>query len=100
MVIIGATMLAIVRPWRPDPPDDDEEPAAPAQAVTARHRIDAHARRPLPVVKRHHLQAIALDPAARARRLPPAPGRGEIVLPDWLGPVSADKLERKRALAD
>ncbi|WP_040393012.1 hypothetical protein [Catelliglobosispora koreensis] len=36
--------------------------------------------------RRHRVETIS-----RARRVPPAPGREEITLPDWLGPVSGPR---------
>ncbi len=86
MVISGVVVLAIVRPWRADPPD--EEPTSARAKLT-------HRPRPRPVVRRHRVETIT-----RARRVPPEPGREEILLPDWLGPVTSERLERKRALAD
>jgi hypothetical protein len=36
--------------------------------------------------RRHRVEAIS-----RARRVPPEPGREEIMLPEWLGPVSGPR---------
>lgn len=87
MVISGAAVLAIVRPWRADPPDERPSPG--------RNRQPIQRPRPRPAVRRHRVETIT-----RTRRVPPEPGREEILLPEWLGPVTPERLERKRALAD
>lgn len=81
MVITGVTVLAIVRPWRPDPPDEEE--SVPAQKPKPRSPAAARKPRPRPGAKRHRV-----EPIVRTRRVPPEPGREEILLPEWLGPVS------------
>jgi hypothetical protein len=93
MVVGGFAVLAIVRPWRPDP---QEEPEVPEGVVVDRVRPAPRPKRPRPrpgnsrpasvAPKRHRVEVIS-----RARRVPPEPGREEILLPEWLGPVSGPR---------
>ncbi|GIH09196.1 hypothetical protein Rhe02_72630 [Rhizocola hellebori] len=90
MVVGGLAVLAAVRPWRPDPEEDEPE------AVVDRVRPAPRPKRPRPrpgsarpasgAPKRHRVEVIS-----RARRVPPEPGREEILLPEWLGPVSGPR---------
>jgi hypothetical protein len=91
MVVGGLAVLAIVRPWRPDPQDEPE--AVKDEVVRERVRPAPRPKRPRPrpgsarpasvTPKRHRVEVIS-----RARRVPPEPGREEILLPEWLGPIS------------
>jgi hypothetical protein len=96
MVVGGLAVLAIVRPWRPDPEDEPEavkDEAAGDGVVIQRVRPAPRPKRPRPrpnsarpaslTPKRHRVEVIS-----RARRVPPEPGREEILLPEWLGPIS------------
>ncbi len=91
MVVGGLAVLAIVRPWRPDP---EEEPAPEPVEQCAAPKPRPKRPRPRPVKarpaahlpKRHRVEAIT-----RTRRVPPEPGREEILLPEWLGPVSGPR---------
>jgi hypothetical protein len=88
MVVGGLVVLVIVRPWRPDPEEEAEE-----EPVAKRVRPAPRPKRPRPrpgkarpssgAPKRHRVEVIS-----RTRRVPPEPGREEILLPEWLGPIS------------
>ncbi len=92
MVVGGFAVLAIVRPWRPDPEDEGEEPQIPRDSARPAPRPKRPRPRPgtaRPVShgpKRHRVEVIS-----RARRVPSEPGREEILLPEWLGPVSGPR---------
>jgi hypothetical protein len=82
----GIAVLAMVRPWRTEPDDQDPEPQ-PDESVTAvlpRVKRSPSPRRPSPGRQRRH----RVEMIQRARHVPAEPGRPEIPLPDWLGPVS------------
>jgi hypothetical protein len=66
LVAIGIAILAMARPWRVTPGDDDPKPSEPPSRAG---RWSA----PKP---------------ESGRRVPAEPGRPEIPLPEWLGPVS------------
>lgn len=99
LVAGGIAVLAVARPWRSESDDDDVEdwgpepeprqrrhrpsPMAPRQ-VAGVQRAAAPAGRPRPKPSARR----ADGPAPRARRVPAEPGRPEIPLPEWLGPVS------------
>ncbi len=88
----GIAVLAMVRPWRSEPDDDgdDLEQPPPDESVTAvlprvpKRTPSPRRPRPGPSPRRRH----PVEVAQRARRVPAEPGRAEIPLPDWLGPVS------------
>jgi hypothetical protein len=90
MVVGGFAVLAIVRPWRPDPEEDGEREHGVAALPVARPK----SLRPRPGAaspvshgpKRHRIEVIS-----RTRRVPSEPGREEILLPEWLGPVSGPR---------
>lgn len=108
MVVGGIAVLALVRPWRPDPEDHAEPAAARAKPAPSpkrrprpgprssqgKTRSVAHDEDRTEVLvavgagqpRRHRVEAIS-----RGRRVPPEPGREEIVLPEWLGPVSGPR---------
>jgi hypothetical protein len=94
MVVSGLTMLAMVCPWRPDPPEPDpSEEDGQAMPVQDRLSPPPGPNRSLPrpgysrpassEPKRHRVEVIS-----RARRAPAELARKEIQLPEWLGPTS------------
>ena len=95
LVASGLAVLFTVRPWRSDPDERDDSPpvAPPASRRGARPSPRARRRpRPGPVGGMDDdtvvLRRYRVDSIPRGRRVPAEPGRPEIPLPDWLGPVS------------
>ena len=91
MVVGGLALLAITRPWRPDPEGETVTEAVQDCAVP-RPRPKRPCPRPAKsrsmshLSKRHRVEVIS-----RTRRVPSEPGREEILLPEWLGPVTGPR---------